>query len=195
MSLQTRPILLLTKRYPPLQLVTIIPIATVTRADPKQFPTTVGIVEKNPPFAIPFTTLKTVSGARDVDTGQTASMLMAARLSARKRALRGPILSHRIPLKILPTADAKLKPANRPAPVAELRPIALAKRGMKNGGTSRGNVPIAPPTKTKTKLGFLNRRLEDYQRMNIVADTKHEIPFNKPTITNGSAFFYEPSSR
>ncbi|KAJ8123929.1 hypothetical protein O1611_g9480 [Lasiodiplodia mahajangana] len=99
-------------------------MATVTRAEPKQLPTTVGIVEKNPPFAMPLTTLNIVNGARLVDTGQTASILTAARLSARNSALREPILSHKMPLKILPTADAKLKPANRPAPVAELKPIA-----------------------------------------------------------------------
>jgi hypothetical protein len=136
-----------------------MPIATVNRAEPKQLPTTVGIVEKNPPFAIPLTTLNTASGARVVDTGQTASILTAAKLRERNRALRGPILSHKIPLKILPIADAKLKPANRPAPVAELKPIAWAKRGMKNGGTRRGKVPIAPATKMKTKLRSLKRRL------------------------------------
>lgn len=137
-----------------------MPMATVTRAEPKQLPTTVGMVEKKPPFAIPLTTLNTASGARVVDTGQTASILTAARLSARKSALREPILSHRMPLKILPMADAKLKPASKPAPVAELRPIALANKGMKNGGTRRGNVPIAPAMKMKTKLRSLNRRLE-----------------------------------
>lgn len=163
---------------PPLQLVTIMPMATVTLADPKRLPTTVGIVEKNPPFAIPFTILNIVSGARVVDTGQTASMLIAARLRARNRALRGPILSHSIPLKILPAADAKLKPANRPAPVAEFRPIALAKRGMKNGGTRRGNVPIAPAIKTKTKLGSLNRRLETCQHMNTQADFEHRTTYH-----------------
>jgi hypothetical protein len=131
----------------------------VTRAEPKQLPTTVGIVEKNPPFAIPFTTLNIVSGAKVVETGHTASMLTAARLSARSKALRGPILSHKRPLRILPTADEKLKPANKPAPVVELRPIALAKRGMKNGGTRRGKVPIAPAIKTKTKLRSLNSDL------------------------------------
>lgn len=136
-----------------------MPIATVTRAEPKQLPTTVGIVEKNPPFAIPLITLKTARGPRVVDTGQIASMLTAARVRARKRALRGPILSHKMPLKILPIADAKLKPASKPAPVAELKPMALANRGIKNGGTRRGKVPIAPPTKTKTKLGSLNKRL------------------------------------
>lgn len=101
-----------------------MPIATVTRAEPKQLPTTVGIVEKKPPFAIPFTTLNIASGARVVDTGQTASMLTAARVSERNRALRGPILSHKIPLTILPIADEKLKPANNPAPAAELKPMA-----------------------------------------------------------------------
>lgn len=144
-----------------------MPIATVTRAEPKQLPTTVGMVEKKPPFAIPFTTLKIASGARVVDTGHTASILTAARLSARNRALRGPILSHKMPLKILPIADAKLNPANRPAPVVELKPIALAKRGMKNGGTRRGKVPIAPAKKMKTKLGFLNRRLKTCQYSDI----------------------------
>lgn len=146
-----------------------MPIATVTRAEPKQLPTTVGIVEKNPPFAIPLTTLNTASGARVVDTGQTASVLTAARVSARNRALRGPILSHKIPLTILPIADEKLKPANNPAPAAELNPMALANRGRKNGGTRRGKVPMAPASKMKTKLRSLNRRLEICQHSDAMA--------------------------
>ena len=142
-------------------------MAMLTLADPKQLPTTVGIVEKNPPFAIPFTTLNTANGARVVETGQTASMLMAAKLSDRNRALRGPILSHKKPLRIRPTADAKLKPANRPAPVAELKPTALANRGMKKGGTNRGKVPMAPPMNTKAKLGSLKSRLNHDQHTSI----------------------------
>jgi len=118
------------------------------------------MVEKNPPLAIPLTTLNIVKGARLVETGQTANMLIADKLRARKREFRAPILSHNMPLMIRPTAEEKLKPANSPAPVAGVRPMARAKRGMKKGGTRSGNVPIAPATKMKTKLRSLNKRLE-----------------------------------
>ena len=111
-------------RYPAPQLVTIMPIATETLADPKTLPTTVGIVAKKPPFAIPLITTKIARGARLFEAGQTTSILMALTLSDRSKEFRGPIMSHRTPLTTLPTADAKLNPAKSPAPVPEVIPRA-----------------------------------------------------------------------
>lgn len=137
-----------------------MPIAMDTLAEPKTLPTTVGIVEKNPPFEIPLMMTKTIIGPRVVEAGQMTNMLMAVRLSEMKSVLSGPSLSHRMPQPILPTADAKLKPATRPAPVLEDSPIDLEYRGRKNGGTNRGNVPNAPDRKMKMNVNDLNNRLQ-----------------------------------
>jgi hypothetical protein len=109
-------------RYPPTQPVTIMPIATLTRAEPKTEPTTVGIVEKKPPFAAPLITTKSTSGVRDVETGQMASTLTALRRRARKRTFTGPMRSLANPHPNRPSAEEKLKPATSPAPVLAERP-------------------------------------------------------------------------
>jgi hypothetical protein len=100
-------------------------IATDTLWDPKTLPTTVGIQLKNPPFAPPLRTTNAISGPRVVEAGHKASMVMALINNEQNNALSGPTLSQRKPQSILPAADERLKPAKRPAPVDEDRPIDL----------------------------------------------------------------------
>lgn len=92
------------------------------RADPKTFPTTVGIVAKNPPFDAPLMIEKMIRGASEFETGHSASMLRALTDKAMNSAFNGPIQSQARPLKIRPTAEEKLKEAMRPAPAAEENP-------------------------------------------------------------------------
>lgn len=84
--------------------------------------TTVGTVEKYPPFAAPLITTKTINGARESDTGQIINILKALRIKERKSVLTGPTESARNPQHIRPTADEKLNPATRPAPVEGVSP-------------------------------------------------------------------------
>ena len=114
-----------TIKYPALQPVTTMPIATDTRADPNTFPTTVGMVEKKPPLPAPLMMTKTARGARVVEAGQRASILRALSIRDRKRALSAPILSQSTPQRMRPTAEEKLNPATRPAPALVERPTAL----------------------------------------------------------------------
>jgi len=111
-----------TSKYPPIQPVTIMPIATDTLADPNTFPTTVGIVEKNPPLDAPLTMTNATRGPRVLDTGHNTNILPAHVANARKSVFNGPILSLRSPHPIRPTAEEKLKPATRAAPELEERP-------------------------------------------------------------------------
>ncbi|KAK7725066.1 hypothetical protein SLS57_003979 [Botryosphaeria dothidea] len=126
-------------------------IATATRADPNTLPTTVGIVEKKPPFAAPLITTNTASGATAVDSGQRASMLKAVNMNEMKRVFSGPTTSLMSPHAMRPNALAKLKPATSPAPVPADMPSELLYSGKKNGGTNRGNVPMAPARKMVMK--------------------------------------------
>jgi hypothetical protein len=112
----------LTSKYPPTHPVTIIPIATLTLAEPKTFPTTVGIVEKNPPFAIPLIITNATSGATELDTGQRTSMLTALSSRERKSVFSGPNLSLKNPHMSLPRAEEKLKAATTPAPTEDFIP-------------------------------------------------------------------------
>lgn len=114
-----------TRRYPPVQPVTIMAMATAIRADPNTLLTTVGMVEKKPPLAAPLMTTKTARGAIDSETGHTASMLMAVRANDTNSVLSGPIMSARNPHPTRPRALAKLKPATSPAPVLEDSPSEL----------------------------------------------------------------------
>jgi hypothetical protein len=100
-----------------------MPMAMETRADPNTSTTTVGIVEKKPPFDMPFTRTKTIIGPSVVETGQITSILRAVSVKEMSSVLREPILSHSMPELIRPTAEAKLNPATRPAPVVDERPI------------------------------------------------------------------------
>ena len=154
-----------TIRYPPAQPVTIIPIATETLAEPKTLPTTVGIVEKNPPFAAPLMMTKAIRGATVLDTGHNTSMLNALKRRDRKSVLSGPTRSPRNPNPSLPRAEEKLKPATKPAPVLVERPSDALYSGRKNGGTKRGKVATAPAMKSTTNWKLRKRRLRivDYQ--------------------------------
>jgi hypothetical protein len=134
-------------------------MAMDTLADPNTFATTVGIVEKKPPLDTPFKMTKTIMGARVVETGQSASMLTPVRRSENSSTLSAPRRSHRIPQRILPTADEKLKLATNIAPVLELRSIDLEYNGTKNGGTKSGKVPMAPARKMIIKVSDLNSLL------------------------------------
>lgn len=146
-------------RYPPTHPVTIMPIAVVTLADPNTLPTTVGMVEKNPPFDIPFKITKAIMGARVVEAGHRARMLRPVVMSDSRRVFKAPSLSQRAPQPILPSAEEKLKAATRPAPALEGRPMDLAYSGMKKGGTKSGKVPIALARKMTSKVNDLKSRL------------------------------------
>lgn len=153
----------LTKRYPPAQLVTIIPMATDTLADPNTFPTTVGIVEKNPPFAIPLMITNTTNGPMDVETGQMISILRALSNSETNSVLSPPMVSLANPQVSLPKAEEKLNAATTPAPAAEPNPRESVYRGRKKGGTSSGNVAMAPAAKRSRKRMSRNRRLVSWE--------------------------------
>lgn len=99
-----------------------MPIATETLAEPKTLPTTVGMVEKNPPFAAPFITTNAIKGANVLDAGHNTSILVALRRSDKKSVLSGPSTSLMDPNPSRPTADEKLNPATKPAPVLAERP-------------------------------------------------------------------------
>jgi hypothetical protein len=99
-----------------------MPIATPTLRLPKTLPTTVGIVEKNPPFAAPLMITNAINGPRELLTGQSTSMLSAERRRAMNNVFTGPIQSDKNPHTNLPTADEKLNPATNPAPADGLNP-------------------------------------------------------------------------
>ena len=155
----------LTIRYPPIQPVTTMLIATATLALPKQLLTAVGIVEKNAPLAAPLMMTKTMSGASVVDCGHTAMLVSAVRMRDAKTVLREPSLSLMTPEPIRPKADARLKPATRPAPVLEEKPRDLVNMGMKKGGTKSGNVPMALPKKTRTNVKDRKSDLDEHRRL------------------------------
>lgn len=123
------------------------------------FPTTVGIVEKKPPFAIPFTITKTINGPSEVEIGQIINMLSALSRREINSVLSGPTISLHSPQSNLPSAEEKLNAATIPAPVADDIPSEAVKRGRKKGGTKSGNVAIAPIAKRRTKRTSRNRRL------------------------------------
>jgi hypothetical protein len=135
-------------RYPPIQPLTIMPIATPTRAEPKTFPTTVGIVEKKPPFAMPLMITKAISGPRELERGHITIKLTALRRRVMKSVVNEPNLSHAKPDPRRPIAEQKLKAASRPAPADEGRPSDLLYSGRKKGGTKSGNVPMTPTANT-----------------------------------------------
>lgn len=134
-------------------------MATATLTLPNMLLTAVGIVEKKAPLAAPLIATKTTSGASVVDAGQTASMVTAVSVSDTSKVLSAPSLSHAMPDPIRPNAEARLKPATRLAPTLDEKPRDLVYSGMKKGGTYRGNVPMALPTNTRSKLRDLKSRL------------------------------------
>lgn len=91
-------------------------IAIATLALPNTFPTTVGIHEKNPPFATPLTITNTTNGPSVVDAGQMASMLTAVSAMTARSVFSAPRRSQRTPQPTRPAAEARLKPATRAAP-------------------------------------------------------------------------------
>jgi hypothetical protein len=99
-----------------------MPIATLTLLEPNKLPTTVGMVEKNPPLAAPLMITKRIRGPSEFDTGQMASILKALSNKERSRVLTGPMKSHSNPQQSRPTAEEKLNPATRPAPADGERP-------------------------------------------------------------------------
>lgn len=117
-------------------------------------------MEKNPPLEMPLNMQKTIIGASVVDAGHRASMLTLVKMRDTKSTLTAPILSQRTPQTILPTADEKLNAATSAAPALDDRPIDLEYRGMKNGGTKRGNVASAPARKVMMKVSDLKSPLE-----------------------------------
>ena len=142
-----------TRRYPKAQPVTTIANALATREDPYICPTTLGIVEKKPPFPIPFNTMNTTSGARLVDTGHTASMLTAARSRVSASAEIGPTRSPSAPKPTRPTADERLNSARSAEAVKADAPREFAYNGMKKAGTRIGNVARPEPRKRSMNFG------------------------------------------
>src|SRR3954464_4607150 len=108
-----------------------------------------GIVEKNPPFAIPFTTTTTIRGPINVETGQMIIILRPLSKTDMNSVLTGPRRSQQSPHSKLPSAEEKLSAATILAPAFADSPIELAYRGRKNGGTRRGKVAIAPVAKRR----------------------------------------------
>ena len=137
-------------------------------------PTTVGIVAKKPPLDAPLIMTKAIIGANVVDTGHRASMLRALSVKASKSALSDPSLSQRKPDTILPMAEEKLKPATRPAPALDDRPIEWLHSGRKKGGTRRGNVPTAPAMNKTTKRKSRKRRLQGQHQDRGVSATQEK---------------------
>lgn len=134
----------LTIRYPPVQPVRIMPMMRLMFAEPKMWPTAVGIVEKKLPTVMPATITKTIKGPNELAKGHMRNMLAPSKIKAVKRTFRGPRRSQRRPEPMRPRAEAALKAAVRLAPVLDDSPRELAKVGTQYGGTKRGNVPSAP---------------------------------------------------
>lgn len=153
------------------------------------------MVAKNPPFAMPLMITKTISGAREIETGQRTSMLNAVSKRERNSVFRGPSLSLLKPQRSRPNADEKLKAATRPAPALELRRRELAYRGKKNGGTKRGNVATAPAIKSTTNRMSRNSRLDNrsQQRTGLNCSIL-DVPVDKCSGTDGDTLLDEVGS-
>jgi hypothetical protein len=120
----------LTKVYPKLQLVRIIPMVTLMLAEPNIWPTTVGIMETIPPTVNPEMRTKRIVTPRVLANGQITNMLVPSSPKEKMRTFKGPTLSLMKPEVMRPRADDALKPATRPAPTPLDRPIDSAKVGM-----------------------------------------------------------------
>lgn len=99
-------------------------------AEPKMCPTTVGIIEKNPPTAKPATSTKRIRTPRVLANGQTRNIVTPSNDIDIKATFNEPILSLRNPDEMRPTAEAALNAATSPAPVLEDRPMDSANVGM-----------------------------------------------------------------
>lgn len=166
-------------------------IATAVLALPKTLLTAVGIVEKKAQFAAPLITTNAISGGRDVEAGQTASMVTAVNTREMVRVLSEPSLSQAIPEPMRPRPEAILKPATSVAPTLDENPIDLAYIGMKKGGTKSGNVPRALPRNTRSKFKDLNKRLAAVSGA-IETGIRENSPFDKPASSKSCPFSYKP---
>lgn len=152
---------------------------------------------KKPPLAAPLMMTKTTSGAVVLEMGHNVSMLMVLRLSARKSVFKGPKRSHKKPLPILPTAEARLKPATRLAPTRGDKPSEALYRGRKNGGTKSGNVAIAPARKRMENRESRKSRLSRYYSHARYVVRRHDVslPFNERSAPNWCSLFDQACSR
>jgi len=146
-----------TIKYLPAHPLTIRRIAAKTLLLAESLPTTVGIVLKKQPLAAPLMNTKTISGAKQLDTRHTTSMLTTLIMSEMKRVLTGPMQSKRRPQQSLLMADEKLKPATRPALAEAERPRELLYRGKKKGGTRSGKVARTAATNSVINRTFLRK--------------------------------------
>lgn len=117
------------------------------------------MVEKKAPLAAPLMTTKAMSGPSSVEVGQIARKVTAVKTKDTSTVLIEPTLSEAKPERMRPAAEDKLKPATKPAPTLGEKPSDLVYSGRKKGGTNRGKVPIALPTKMSTNVGDLNNFL------------------------------------
>lgn len=140
---------------------------------------------------------KTSRGAVVLEMGHNVSVLMVLRLSARKSVFKGPKRSHRKPLPILPTAEARLKPATRLAPTRGDKPSEALYRGRKNGGTKSGNVAMAPAKKRMENRESRNSRLCSYYPHARYVVKRHgmSIPFNERGAPNWCSLFNQACGR
>jgi hypothetical protein len=134
-------------------------MATLTLAEPNTLPTTVGIVEKKPPFPVPLIITNAIRGPRVVETGHSTSMLRELSSSEMRRVLSGPKRSLMNPQPRRPTADEKLKPATSPAPALGESPSEVLYNGRKKGGTKRGKVATTPVRNRTVNLKLRKRFL------------------------------------
>lgn len=116
-------------------------------------------MEKKPPLATPLIITNIAKEARDVEFGQITNIVKAFNARQIKSVLSAPIRSQNRPHITRPIAEEKLKPARRPAPVDDDRPTDLLYNGRKKGGTSNGNVAIAPARKMVRNPPSLNKFL------------------------------------
>ena len=107
-----------------------MPIVTLMFAEPKMCPTTVGIIEKNPPTATPAMSTKTINTPRVLAKGQIRNMVVPSNDMDIKATFTEPILSLKNPEEMRPIAEAALNAATSPAPVPEDRPMDSANVGM-----------------------------------------------------------------
>ena len=129
--------------------------------------------------------------------GHNVSILMVLRLSARKSVFKGPKRSHKKPLPILPTAEARLKPATRLAPTRGDKPSEALYWGRKNGGTKSGNVAMAPAKKRMENRESRKSRLSRYysHATHVVRRKDMSVSFNERSAPNWCSLFDQACGR
>lgn len=140
---------------------------------------------------------KTTRGAVVLEMGHSVSILMVLRLSARKSVFKGPKRSQRKPLPILPTAEARLKPATRLAPTRDDKPSEALYKGRKNGGTKSGKVATAPAKKRMENRESRKSRLYRHYSHAKYNVRRHDmgIPFDECTTSDWCTLFDQPGGR